>query len=226
MGSVAATATDHTTFTPASASAGRRRQPACSQLIIHGMPKRSTTIPKPADQNVFSNGILTVPFSDRALNVRSASSRRRQRHGDVQSRAARCNAAAARPIPCTTASPDLQPGVNDLVVPVGRHVFLHRRLAVRLHHDDAAVEAALVEFKGGRALAVEIQIRIDIHQVPLSASTHGGSPSPSTDSRASRPGSTLTGGTASGFSVCRFGVVSFDHPPEEEVDSSRLRSAR
>ena len=39
----------------------------------YGMPKRSTTIPKPADQNVFSNGILTVPFCDRALNVRSAS---------------------------------------------------------------------------------------------------------------------------------------------------------
>ena len=74
IGSVAATATDHTTFTGRAQAPAAVRQPACSQPIIHGTPKRSTTIPNPSDQNVFSNGIRTVPFSDSALNVRSASS--------------------------------------------------------------------------------------------------------------------------------------------------------
>ena len=32
-----------------------------SQLISHGMPKRSTTMPKRAAQNVFSSGITTLP---------------------------------------------------------------------------------------------------------------------------------------------------------------------
>jgi len=34
-----------------------------SQLIIHGMPKRSTSIPKRCAQNVFSSGMRIVPFS-------------------------------------------------------------------------------------------------------------------------------------------------------------------
>jgi len=38
-----------------------------SQLISHGMPKRSTTEPKRAAQNVFSSGIRTVPFGTSAL---------------------------------------------------------------------------------------------------------------------------------------------------------------
>jgi hypothetical protein len=34
---------------------------ACSQLIIQGMPKRSTSIPKRADQKVFCKAICTLP---------------------------------------------------------------------------------------------------------------------------------------------------------------------
>src|SRR5262249_35082991 len=41
-------------------------QAACSQLIIHGVPNRSTSMPKRAAQKVFWIGICTVPFSDNA----------------------------------------------------------------------------------------------------------------------------------------------------------------
>src|SRR5262249_46107024 len=50
------------------------RYDCSSQLTIHGMPKRSTSIPNRGDQNVFSIGIVIVPFSASALNTRSASS--------------------------------------------------------------------------------------------------------------------------------------------------------
>jgi hypothetical protein len=44
-----------------------------SQLISHGIPKRSTTMPKRAAQNVFSSGITIRPFVANSLNTRSAS---------------------------------------------------------------------------------------------------------------------------------------------------------
>lgn len=37
-----------------------------SQLTIHGTPKRSTSMPKRAAQNVFSSGIRTLPPSPSA----------------------------------------------------------------------------------------------------------------------------------------------------------------
>jgi hypothetical protein len=46
---------------------------AGSVNTIHGMPNRSTSMPKPLDQNVGPNGITMVPFSDSPLNTRSAS---------------------------------------------------------------------------------------------------------------------------------------------------------
>src|SRR4030081_3898455 len=39
---------------------------ALSQLIIHGIPNRSTSIPNRVAQNVSPNGIVTVPFSTKA----------------------------------------------------------------------------------------------------------------------------------------------------------------
>ena len=57
-----------------------RNQAACSQLIIHGVPNRSTTMPKRADQKVFCSGICTLPSSANALNMRSASSGSLIRH--------------------------------------------------------------------------------------------------------------------------------------------------
>ena len=44
---------------------------APSQLIIHGTPKRSVTMPKPAAQKVFWNGMQTFPPSANALKMRS-----------------------------------------------------------------------------------------------------------------------------------------------------------
>jgi hypothetical protein len=40
-----------------------RWNPYASQLIIQGVPKRSVTMPKAGDQNVFSKGICTIPPS-------------------------------------------------------------------------------------------------------------------------------------------------------------------
>jgi hypothetical protein len=51
----------------------KKVQPARSQLIIHGMPNRSTSMPKPEDQKVCCSGIVTVPPSDIARNIDSAS---------------------------------------------------------------------------------------------------------------------------------------------------------
>ena len=41
---------------------------------IHGVPKRSTTMPKACAQKVFSIGMLILPPSARPLNMRRASS--------------------------------------------------------------------------------------------------------------------------------------------------------
>jgi hypothetical protein len=57
--------------------------------------------------------------------------------------------------------------MNDLVVPIGRHVFLRRRLAVGLHHDDSAAKNLLVEPECLGALAVEVQIRTQFHGFPF-----------------------------------------------------------
>ena len=43
-----------------------------SQLINHGIPNRSTTMPNRSAQKVSSIGICTVPFSARALKMRTA----------------------------------------------------------------------------------------------------------------------------------------------------------
>lgn len=45
----------------------------CSVFTIHGTPKRSVHMPKPGDQKVFSKGIVMLPPSDSALNIRSLS---------------------------------------------------------------------------------------------------------------------------------------------------------
>ena len=50
-----------------------RHIPGFSQLTIQGVPKRSISMPKRCAQNVSWIGILTVPFSDSALKMRSAS---------------------------------------------------------------------------------------------------------------------------------------------------------
>jgi hypothetical protein len=47
--SVAVTTTDHTIFTPLA----QGRQSPGSLFTIHGVPNRSTTMPKPGDQKVF-----------------------------------------------------------------------------------------------------------------------------------------------------------------------------
>src|SRR5229473_3776840 len=47
--------------------------PACSQLTIHGIPNRSTTIPNRAAQKVFCNGICTLPPCSNSLKIRSPS---------------------------------------------------------------------------------------------------------------------------------------------------------
>ena len=44
----------------------QKNQCARSQLIIHGVPNRSTSIPKRAAQKVCWIGIRTVPFSAKA----------------------------------------------------------------------------------------------------------------------------------------------------------------
>ena len=44
-----------------------------SQLTIQGMPNWSTSIPKRCAQNVLSRGMVTLPLSASALNIRSAS---------------------------------------------------------------------------------------------------------------------------------------------------------
>src|SRR5439155_3979473 len=44
-----------------------------SQLISHGIPNRSTTMPKRAAQNVFSSGVTIRPFLANSLKTRSAS---------------------------------------------------------------------------------------------------------------------------------------------------------
>src|SRR5215469_7359916 len=44
-----------------------------SQLINHGIPNRSTTLPNRSAQKVSAIGIFTVPSSARALKMRSAS---------------------------------------------------------------------------------------------------------------------------------------------------------
>jgi hypothetical protein len=49
------------------------RQSAGSLFTIHGMPKRSVTMPKPGDQKVFSYGIVTVPPWASALKIRCPS---------------------------------------------------------------------------------------------------------------------------------------------------------
>src|SRR5690606_29537523 len=41
-------------------------------LTIHGTPKRSTSAPKPGDQNVSSNGMTCLPPSDSCSNQRLA----------------------------------------------------------------------------------------------------------------------------------------------------------
>src|ERR1700688_2080310 len=46
---------------------------AVSQLTIHGIPKRSTSIPNRTAQNVSAIGMVTLPFSAKARNMRSAS---------------------------------------------------------------------------------------------------------------------------------------------------------
>ena len=51
----------------------QRRCPGSSQLISHGMPKRSTTMPKRAAQNVFSSGRTTFPSCESSWKMRSAS---------------------------------------------------------------------------------------------------------------------------------------------------------
>jgi len=45
----------------------------CSQFTIHVTPNLSTSMPKPAAQNVGANGIATVPPADSALNSFSPS---------------------------------------------------------------------------------------------------------------------------------------------------------
>ena len=45
----------------------------CATFTIHGVPKRSVTMPKPSDQKVFSNGMATWPPSASALKTRCPS---------------------------------------------------------------------------------------------------------------------------------------------------------
>jgi hypothetical protein len=45
-------------------------QLACSQFTIHGIPKRSTTMPKPAAQNVCAKGITIMPSVARISKIR------------------------------------------------------------------------------------------------------------------------------------------------------------
>ena len=47
--------------------------PSAGQLTIQGIPNWSTHMPKPLAQNVLLNGMLTLPPSASALNLRSAS---------------------------------------------------------------------------------------------------------------------------------------------------------
>jgi hypothetical protein len=56
-----------------------------SQLISHGTPKRSTSIPKPALQNVFSSGITTLPSFASQRNVATPSNGGLAGFGDITS---------------------------------------------------------------------------------------------------------------------------------------------
>jgi hypothetical protein len=57
--------------------------------------------------------------------------------------------------------------MDDLVAPLRRHLFGHRRIRVCHHHDDLAAQALLVELEGRLALAVEDQIGIQMHHALL-----------------------------------------------------------
>src|SRR4051812_15699795 len=71
----AATAADQTTNRECPQPGGAYAAAAgTSQLTIHGIPNRSTVMPKPADQNVFWNGMVTLPPADSSVKMRSASS--------------------------------------------------------------------------------------------------------------------------------------------------------
>ncbi len=58
---------------------------------------------------------------------------------------------------------DHQPRMHDLAAPFGRHMLGCRRSFVRQHQFDRAAQSFLVELEGGFAIALEEQIRIDLH---------------------------------------------------------------
>src|SRR5689334_7278511 len=51
----------------------RDDQPSFGLITIQGMPNRSTHMPNPLAKKVLANAMLTLPPSDNALNLRSAS---------------------------------------------------------------------------------------------------------------------------------------------------------
>src|ERR1700751_4815636 len=63
---------------------------------------------------------------------------------------------------------DHEAGMHDLVAPLGRRLLLHWRAPVRHHSADLAAETPLIELERRRALTVEGQIRVELHDVLLS----------------------------------------------------------
>jgi hypothetical protein len=62
---------------------------------------------------------------------------------------------------------DSQAGVHDLATPSHRYVLRSRRAFVGKHGFDLGAEALLVELECGLAVAVKMEIRVQLHIILL-----------------------------------------------------------
>src|SRR5215469_4730379 len=69
--------------------------------------------------------------------------------------------------PIRILSPTIEPGMHDLVPPLGRRLPLHWRASIRHQRDDLAAETPLIELERNLAITVEGQIRAQLHGVLL-----------------------------------------------------------